>query len=147
MRAVNTNDFGSVWEDSCVEFFMQRESQTGYINFECNVLGALLSRKHESRDKAVSQSDEVMSSIFRSSTINHRYMNGKQVSDWTMYLEIPKKALGFTESESLAGQKIRANFYKCGDETPEPHYISWNPIDLPQPNFHVPQFFGLLELE
>ena len=147
LRAVNTNDFGSVWEDSCVEFFMQRESQKGYINFECNVLGALLSRKHESRDKAVSQSDEVMSSIFRSSTINHRYMNGKQVSDWTMYLEIPKNALGFTESESLAGQKIRANFYKCGDETPEPHYISWNPIDLPQPNFHVPQFFGILELE
>ena len=147
LRAVNTNDFGSVWEDSCVEFFMQRESQKGYINFECNVLGALLSRKHESRDKAVSQSDEVMSSIFRSSTINHRYMNGKQVSDWTMYLEIPKKALGFTDSESLAGQKIRANFYKCGDETPEPHYISWNPIDLPQPNFHVPQSFGLLELE
>src|SRR5690554_7289713 len=63
LRAVNTSDFGSVWEDSCIECFMQRESQTGYINFECNVLGALLSRKHESRDKAVSQSDEVMSSI------------------------------------------------------------------------------------
>jgi hypothetical protein len=40
-----------------------------------------------------------------------------------------------------------ANFYKCGDETPEPHFLSWNPIDLPKPNFHVPQFFGQLELE
>ncbi|MDD2936708.1 MAG: carbohydrate-binding family 9-like protein, partial [Proteiniphilum sp.] len=29
----------------------------------------------------------------------------------------------------------------------EPHFISWSPIDLPKPNFHVPQFFGLLELE
>ena len=147
LRAVNTKDFGSVWEDSCVEFFMQREGQLGYINFECNVLGALLSRKHESRDKAVSQSDEVMASIKRHSTIKHRYENGSQVSDWSMYLEIPKKALGFADGESLSGQKIKANFYKCGDETPEPHYISWNRINLPEPNFHVPQFFGLLELE
>ena len=147
LRAVNTKDFGSVWEDSCVEFFMQREGQSGYINFECNVLGALLSRKHESRDKAVSQSDDIMASISRFSTINHRYENGEQVSDWTMYLEIPKKALGFADSESLSGQKIRANFYKIGDKTPEPHYISWSPINLPEPNFHVPQFFGLLELE
>ncbi|HBT85962.1 MAG TPA: hypothetical protein DEB12_08685 [Porphyromonadaceae bacterium] len=146
LRAVNTEDFGSVWEDSCVEFFMQREGETGYRNFECNVLGALLSRVHESRDKGVSQT-ELMSSIYRHSTINHRYQSGRQVSDWSMYLEIPKKALGFKDNESLSGQRIRANFYKCGDKTPKPHYLSWNPIDLPEPNFHVPQFFGLLELE
>ena len=125
---------------------MQREGETGYRNFECNVLGVLLSRKHKSRDEGVSQT-ELMSSILRYSTINHRYEDGKQVSDWSMYLEIPKKALGFDDNESLAGQKIRANFYKCGDETPEPHYLSWNRIDLPSPNFHVPEFFGLLELE
>lgn len=147
LRAVNTTDFGSVWEDSCVEFFMQREGQLGYINFECNVLGALLSRKYESRDEAVSQSDEVMASITRYSTINHRYENGKQVSDWLMFLEIPKKAFGFVDRESLTGKQIRANFYKCGDKTPEPHYLSWNPINLAHPNFHVPEFFGLLELE
>jgi hypothetical protein len=64
-----------------------------------------------------------------------------------MLLDIPKQAMGFAAHELLAGQKIRANFYKCGDKTPEPHFISWNPIDLPKPNFHVPQFFGLLELE
>lgn len=146
LRAANTEDFGSVWEDSCVEFFMQRDGETGYRNFECNVLGVLLSRRHKSRNEGVSQTD-LMSSIFRHSTINHRYENGKQVSDWSMYLEIPKNALGFDDNESLSGQKIRANFYKCGDKTTEPHYLSWNKIDLPSPNFHVPQFFGLLELE
>lgn len=146
LRATNTKDFGSVWEDSCVEFFMQREGETSYRNFECNVLGVLLSRYHESREKGVSQTD-LMSDIFRYSTIQHRYENNKQVSDWTMYLEIPKQALGFAGNESLGGQKLRANFYKCGDKTPMPHFLSWNPIDLPEPNFHVPQFFGLLELE
>ena len=146
VRAVNAEDFGAVWEDSCVEFFMQREGENGYRNFECNVLGVLLSRRHETREKGEKQTDE-MSSIFRHGTICHRYEGDRQVSDWSMYLEIPKKTLGFGARESLSGQKIRANFYKCGDKTPEPHFLSWNPIDLPKPNFHVPQFFGLLELE
>ncbi len=146
IRAVNTEDFGSVWEDSCVEFFMQRDGETTYRNFECNILGALLSRRHESRDKGVSQTQS-MPTIQRFGTISHRYEGDKQVADWTMYLEIPKQAMGFEDHESLGGQKIRGNFYKCGDKTPEPHFLSWNPIDLPEPNFHVPEFFGLLDLE
>lgn len=146
LRAVNTEDFGSIWQDSCVEFFMQREGETAYRNFECNVLGALLSRRHETRENGVPQVD-LMPLITRYGTIKHRYEGERQVSDWTMYLEIPKSALGFAESESLSGQNIRANFYKCGDKTAEPHFLSWNPIDLPAPNFHVPQFFGLLQLQ
>jgi hypothetical protein len=88
-----------------------------------------------------------MSSISRFSTIRHRYENGIQVSDWTMYLVIPRQAMGYHADESLSEKKIRANFYKCGDKTPETHFISWNPIDLPSPDFHAPQFFGLLEME
>lgn len=146
VRAENTRDFGSVWQDSCVEFFMQREGEAGYRNFECNVLGVLLSRHHKTREDAVSQSQH-MPTIIRYGTIQHRYEDEKQVSDWSMYLEIPKSALGFETGESLDGQRIRANFYKCGDNTPEPHFLSWNPIDLPKPNFHVPEFFGLLQLQ
>jgi hypothetical protein len=146
IRAANTQDFGSVWEDSCVEFFMQREDEKGYRNFECNVLGVLLARQHESREQGVSQTGK-MPDIFRHGTVIHRYEGDTQVSDWTMYLEIPKQAMGFADHETLAGQRIRANFYKCGDKTPEPHFLSWNPIDTPEPDFHLPRFFGLLELE
>lgn len=146
IRAVNTQDFGSVWEDSCVEFFMQREGETVYRNFECNILGTLLAAKHETREIAERLTEHV-SSITRFSTISHRYENSRQVSDWTLYLEIPKQAMDFAENETLSGTKIRANFYKCGDKTPEAHFISWNPIHLPKPDFHVPQFFGLLEME
>jgi hypothetical protein len=141
VRAANTEDFGAVWEDSCVEFFMQREGESGYRNFECNMLGALLSRRHETREKGEAQP---LASVFRYGTVCHRYEGGRQVSDWSMYLEIPKEVMGFAAHESLSGQRIRGNFYKCGDKTPEPHFLSWNPIDLPKPNFHVPQFFGLL---
>lgn len=146
VRAVNMNDFGSVWEDSCVEFFMQRDGETVYRNFECNIQGTLLAARHETREIA-EPLKEHMASIVRFSTIQHRYENDRQVKDWTMYLEIPKQAMGFTAQETLSAQKIRANFYKCGDKTPEPHFISWNPIDLPSPDFHVPRFFGILEME
>lgn len=146
IRAVNTEDFGPVWEDSCVEFFMQREGEAVYRNFECNILGTLLSRRHESKEKGERQS-ALMPAIYRHGTVCHRYEDHRQVCDWSMYLEIPKEALGFGPDELLSGQMIRANFYKCGDKTPEPHFLSWNPIDLPSPNFHVPAFFGKLELE
>ena len=146
LRATNTEDFGSVWEDSCVEFFMQREGEKTYRNFECNALGALLASKRESRNDA-EKLLEIMPAITRFSTIQHRYENEVQVSDWTLYLEISKEAMGFSPTESLSGSTIKANFYKCGDKTRYPHFQSWNRIDLPSPDFHVPQFFGTLIFE
>ncbi len=37
LRAVNTKDFQSVWEDSCVEFFVQRKGEKVYRNFELGI--------------------------------------------------------------------------------------------------------------
>lgn len=146
LRAVNTRDFDPVWQDSCVEFFMQRVGESIYRNFECNALGVLLAARRESRSSFQRLTDEVKS-IHRNSLMQHRYEGDRQLTDWQLYLEIPKQAMGFLPGESLSRQQIRANFYKCGDETAEPHYISWSPIDLPAPDFHAPQFFGLLEME
>ncbi len=147
LRAVNTKDFMSVWEDSCVEFFMQREGEKSYRNFEFNAHGVLLASKRESKDDAEQLSEELMAAIKRFVTIEHQYKDGIQLSNWTLYAEIPKDALGFSTNEPLSQQTIGANFYKCGDETVEPHFISWNGIDTPSPNFHVPQFFGKLTFE
>ena len=41
-----------------------------------------------------------------------------------------------------AGTTLRANVYKCGDDLPVPHFISWSPIHTPEPSFHQPTFFG-----
>lgn len=147
LRAVNTKDFGSVWEDSCVEFFVQRKGEKAYRNFEFNVLGVLLASKRESRESAEKLSQKLMDSIVRFTTIRHYYEAELQLSDWTLYAEIPKEALGFLSHEKLSRQLIGANFYKCGDETSEPHFISWNPIGTPQPDFHVPHYFGELMFE
>lgn len=147
LRTVNNKDFMPVWEDSCVEFFMQRPHEKTYRNFECNALGVLLAANHENREKAEKFSLDNMASILRHTSIRHRYEEGKEVSDWALYLEIPKQTMGFLPNEFLSGEKIKANFYKCGDQTEEPHFLSWNPINTPEPDFHVPSFFGLLEME
>ena len=61
-------------------------------------------------------------------------------------LRIPL-ALVFRNTKPHFPQKLRVNFYKCADKTKQPHYLSWQPIPLPQPNFHCPQFFGEIELQ
>ncbi len=147
LKVVSSKDSEPVWKDSCVEFFMQRDGEKQYCNFECNAHGVLLAARRETRETAEQLSAAKMESIVRYSLINHHYQAGEQLSDWLLYLEIPKECMGFSDAESLHRQTMRGNFYKCGDETPQPHYISWNPIDMPTPNFHVPQFFGTLEFE
>ena len=42
------------------------------------------------------------------------------------------------------GKVMRANFYKCGDLTVHPHFLSWNPVTSEQPDFHRPCDFGEL---
>jgi hypothetical protein len=44
-----------------------------------------------------------------------------------------------------AGEVWRANFYKCGDETSQPHWAAWHPVEAL--NFHLPQCFGQLRFE
>ena len=44
----------------------------------------------------------------------------------------------------FGGRTLHGNFYKCGDLLQVPHFLSWNPIQLPKPCFHCPEFFGEL---
>ncbi|MCF8055983.1 MAG: hypothetical protein K9K37_05020 [Desulfocapsa sp.] len=41
----------------------------------------------------------------------------------------------------------RVDFYKCADDTSYLHWLTCSPVDLPYPNFHHPQSFGLLHFE
>ena len=39
-----------------------------------------------------------------------------------------------------AGRTMRMNLYKCGDGLAEPHYLTWQPISTPAPDYHRPEF-------
>ena len=60
---------------------------------------------------------------------------------------IPVSTFFLHKISGLGGRYLRANFYKCGDLLSKPHFLSWQPITLPKPDFHQPSFFGLLKME
>ena len=55
--------------------------------------------------------------------------------------------MGWNSVGNLDGKSFRAHFYKCGDKLQQPHFLSWNAIGNPKPNFHLPQFFGTIVFE
>ncbi|MCK9410851.1 MAG: carbohydrate-binding family 9-like protein [Prolixibacteraceae bacterium] len=148
-RAKALADQESVWQDSCVEFFIFAGGDKGfdnwlgaiYRNFEFNVLGVCLSAVG-TKSKRASLSPSEMNQILRFPSIDRNNLPSEgDCFDWNMSVAIPLKLLGIGQ-----GSKFRANFYKCGDLTAHPHFLSWNSINVTIPDFHLPQFFGEVEL-
>jgi len=141
LRFENWADQEPVWQDACVEFFMSVAGE--YRNFEFNCLGVCLSAVGPDRHSRISISKEELSKIIRypEFTPENIPQSGKQ-ADWSITVGIPFDLTGLKP-----GITFRGNFYKCGDETKIPHYLSWAPISTAKPDFHLPEFFGEIILE
>jgi len=68
---------------------------------------------------------------------------------WEVFFTFPVSVirLFFPGYELKSGRNLYANCYKCGDETAQPHFISWNKIENDIVDFHQPEYFGLMVLE
>ena len=140
VRAVCTESNGPVWEDSCVEFFAKVPGSEFYYNFETNCIGVGLSAKRVSRSDCHHFNDEEQAKVIRRSSLPLKPVDIIGGGKWSLELEVPFSVLGIDACPA----ELLANFYKCGDKTARTHFVSWNPIDNPTPNFHLPQFFGTL---
>ena len=142
VRAVALADDGRVWEDACVEFFLSPEGNDFYYNFECNCAGKLLLHGGEAGSERPGASEDVLKSVKRWASLGTEPFE-ERVGEctWEVALVIPTSAIFRHSIDSLNGKVMRANFYKCGDLLQTPHFLSWSPIDLPQPKFHCPEFF------
>ena len=147
LRAVTTEDQGPVWEDSCVEFFCQVPGDDRYMNFETNCIGTIVGSRRKGRAEDVQPfSAEQMATIRRRCTYPREAFEEKDgLFEWDVELDIPL-ALIFGDRTPVFPQVLKANFYKCADKTQKPHFLSWQPIPLPNPDFHCPQFFGEITL-
>ena len=143
IRAVNTQVNGSVWEDSCVEFFISLDD-TAYYNFEFNCIGTALVGYGPSKTERSLLPEAVVEQLITRSVINRLH---DQSVHWELIVRIPSLLFIHHQPLTLSGLNARANFYKCGDLLPEPHFISWSGIQSPAPNFHVPESFGQLHIE
>lgn len=147
VRAVAASDQGRVWEDSCCEFFVRPEDENEYYNFECNCAGTILVNYGRKGDRHPA-SQEVLSGIKRWSSLGREPFEERlgEIS-WELSLIIPVSSFFSHDFKELSGRVLRANFYKCGDLLQTPHFLSWSPINLPEPCFHCPDFFGRLVFE
>lgn len=144
IKAIYTKDQDPVWQDSCVEFFCQLPGRETYFNFEFNCIGTCLATERKGRTEDVQPlSPEKMAQIKRYPSLGKTsFEEQKGNFEWTLTVEIPFEILGLDAAK--LPESIKGNFYKCGDETSVPHYVSWNPIHLEKPDFHRPDFFGEL---
>jgi len=145
VRLTYTNFQDPVYKDSCVEFFVDPfpEKGLGYINIETNALGTMLI--HHGKDRGtrrpIPREDlagfEVRPSIKAPVTGEHG------ADQWTLAYRLPLSLFEKYYGARLAsGCVARGNFYKCGDLAEFPHYGAWNPVGSPEPDFHLPEYFG-----
>lgn len=137
------DDNGRVWTDSCVEFFIRPKDSAGYYNFELTCIGRLLLGYRKSRNDAVHAPRSVMQSVRRLASLGTETFDevtGRR--SWWVVEAIPATALFGHDFKSWDGIEATMNLYKCGDNLSKPHFLSWQPIEAPAPNFHLPEFFA-----
>ncbi len=137
-KSIYTRYNDPVYKDSCLEFFASFNNASPlYMNFEANSNGAFLAAVRTER-KNKTPIDKIID-------INEIKIRGAREGDrWYVEYSLPFGVIEklFGVGDFSRGYTFKGNFYKCGDETEAPHYGSYYPIDLPEPNFHCPQFFG-----
>ncbi len=143
IRAVNSKINSEVYEDSCVEFFISFDN-SGYYNLEFNCIGTNLTGFGKGRGNRERLPESILKKIRYASLINNDRESGFH---WELTLIIPFEIFIHHPFSSLKNKQCRANFYKCGDLLPEPHYVTWSNIESPKPDFHLPEFFGSLSFK
>lgn len=140
VRAICREDQEPVWQDSCVEFFVKQGDI--YRNFEFNSLGVCLSASGPDRNSRERLDKASMEQILRFPSLRIENLPSENApANWSLTVAIPLGLIGLK-----AGSQFSANFYKCGDKTKVPHYISWSAIATPSPDFHQSVFFAPVEL-
>jgi hypothetical protein len=147
VRARMTRFQDAVYKDSCVEFFVDAfpDLRRGYVNFEANALGTFLVAFGPDRHSRTPLRREDLRGFKSASSIKRPVDGEIAAGRWTLAYRVPLVLFHKIYGRDIQpGQGCAANFYKCGDETDQPHYGAWSPVGTPSPDFHRPEFFGTL---
>lgn len=140
--SVHKNINENVYQDSCLEFFFNPfpEESDIYMNFEVNHLGAMLVQFGSNRTDRKFLSELNIKYPEVTTFCREDEEGGFWGVEYMIPFDIIKAVYG--KKDITAGHKIRAAFYKCGDNTGRPHYGSWKVIGTESPDFHRPEYFG-----
>jgi len=151
VRCLVTDYQGPVHTDSCVEFFFTPglNLADGYFNLETNCGGTVVFRHQLTRNERCLVINAEIGRVLAVAHTMPRLVDPEiaNPATWCVEYRIPHAALAayapVTKPEP--GVVWRANFYKCGDSTSHPHWLTWAKVDWPKPDFHRKEFFGELE--
>lgn len=145
IRAEETIVNGDVYKDSCVEFFISPKADGNYYNFEFNCIGVPHVAYGPDRYQRLKLPLEIIEQIKVKSSLGTEPFSEKEGDfNWKLNVEIPINCFIHDHLKSFQGLRARANFYKCGDATSEPHYLSWSPVGTEKPDYHQYPYFGNL---
>ena len=138
IRAKYTGALDFPCEDSCLEFFFcPMQGDNRYFNIEfnpncCLYLGLATDRY------------DLVRLLPQTPVLTPQA--GRTPEGWFITYQIPFSFIRhfFPSFQAVSGGSIRANCFKCGDLTPNPHFLSWNPVASPTPDFHRSQDFGVM---
>jgi len=147
-KAEKTESNQMVCEDSCVEFFVSPSDDGIYYNFEFNGIGTCLLGAGTGREDSKRVDPALISKIRRQTSVGDKPVSERKGEfSWTITLAIPFDVFFRHDVKDLKGKVFRANFYKCGDMLSVPHYLTWNPVGTSNPDYHRPEYFGLLKFK
>jgi len=129
-----------VYKDTCVEFFISFEHDKHYYNLEFNCTGTVLGMYGPDKINRQFLDRQLLAAIGKEVSI--RFDQQTQLFEWELTIAIPATVFAFHYIKDLAGMACCLNFFKCGDDLPVPHYLAWNEICRPEPDFHRPEWFG-----
>lgn len=145
LRAENYENGSPVCEDSCVEFFLEPDGKLPYWNFEFNCIGTVNASYRIKRKNPTRLTDDEIARIERYPSCGTRpFRELEGLFTWDLLVVIPFDLVGIEYKNQPV--EMRGNFYKCASKATQPHFLSWNPISTPTPDFHQPDFFGKLIL-
>lgn len=148
VRAVALKDQEHIWEDACAEFFIMPADDGFYYNLECNCAGKLLIAVGKDRNERKPAPKEVMQGVDRWASLGTEPFDTRnEPTKWELTLRVPITTFFLHKLNGFDGMKAKGNVYKCGDNLPVPHFISWSPIKTENPDFHRPEFFGEIVFE
>ena len=137
VRAEERGPLGMPCEDSCLEFFFAPcPPDRRYFNLEFNPNACLYLGIGSSIDDLVR--------LLPDAPVDFRPEVHMTENGWEITYQVPFSFVRrfFPDFQPRSGLHLRANFYKCGDLTVRPHYLSWNPITAVPVSFHRPDDFG-----
>lgn len=148
IRALAERNNGKVWEDSCCELFIQYADDSFYYNIESNCAGSLLIGCGENRYHRELAPITILDNIDRWTSLGSKKKPLEEgLFQWQLALFLPIDTFFRSTLNSFNGLQARCNIYKCGDKLLQPHFLSWMPVNTPQPDFHQPCNFGAASMD